>query len=264
MVGDQDDMLGRLKAVMPDGWFPDDSPVLDSWLSGLAAIGSWAWSLLDYVAHQRRITTATDVNLDLISSEFLGAGLPRRNGETDVSYRLRIKAAIFQEMGTRAAIRKTLTLLNGSAPTIFEPGNATDTGGWGGVGSLINTGLAYATSTGQGGAGGYGSYDYPFQAFIITNLPVTAIARGVQGYGRSTQGTAIPVIGAYGAGAIEYDSGIDELVSASDTDVYNAINAVKPVATIMWVATENTTTQPTPGGAPKLDIDFILNVSRLS
>jgi len=37
MLGDQQDMLRRIKTVLPARWFADASPVLDGVLSGLAA-----------------------------------------------------------------------------------------------------------------------------------------------------------------------------------------------------------------------------------
>ena len=256
VTGSQADMLARLKAVLPLGWFPDsDTPVLDGLLSGIGSIWSFLWSLLIYVAQQRRIATATDINLDIISTDFLGQTLPRKSGEADAAFSARIRSSIFQEMGTRKAVSDALTLLNGATPTIFEPANANDTGGYGAAGTVVNTGLYYNTM------GGWGSYNLPFQAFIQTNAPDTATVVGVQGYG-SMSGNPV-VIGGYGVGAIEYSPGVIGLLSASDEEVYNAINAVKPVATIMWVSTEGTALQPSTGDAV-LDSNFILDVSRLS
>jgi hypothetical protein len=176
MLGDQDDMLRRLKAVLPTGWFPDDSPVADGLLVGSASIWSWAWSFLDYVSRQRRISTATDINLEVISSDFLGDGVPRHPKETDASYRARVKAAIFREMGTRKAVSNAVISVTGITPSIFEPARATDTGGYGAVGGTVGSGLAY------GLAGGYGSYDLPFQAFIVAPRPGTSLGGRLQGY----------------------------------------------------------------------------------
>lgn len=229
-VGSQADFLSRLKAALPIGWFPDSTPVLDGLLSGVAYIWASMWSLLTYVSAQKRISTATDINLDIISFDFLGQSLPRNAAETDDDYRARIKAAIFSPRGTRASVSAALTLLTGVAPKIFEPSDATDTGGWGSTQAAVDTGLGY------GLAGGYGSYLLPFQAFIQTSLPATITITGIQGYG--TAG-AVPtaVVGGYGGGSFEYSPGAAELLSASDEEIYTAINAVKPIATIMWVST---------------------------
>lgn len=258
-VGSQQDFVRRIRAVLPTGWFPDSgTPVLDGVLAGVANIWSSLWELLVYVARQKRIATATDINLDIIATDFLGQTLPRKPDELDAVYRARIRATIFQEMGTRKAVSDALTRLNGAPPKIFEPSNATDTGGYGAAGSRINTGLYYNS------AGGYGSYKLPFQALIQTTLPQSVVTTsGVQGYGRKTGNPT--VIGGYGVGAIEYASGVGELLSASDQEVYDAINAVKPVASIMWVSTQGTTVQPTgPQSGALLDVNFILDVSRLA
>lgn len=266
-LGSQSDMLNRLAAVLPTGWFPDsDTPVVDGILSGIANIWSTIWTTLAYVAGQTRISTATDINLDIISSDFLGTSLPRGKGELDASFRSRILAAIFQKMATRSAISSALLGLTGTAPKIFEPTNANDTGGWGSAVSALNTGLAY------GFAGGYGSYDIPFQAFIQTASSTSTTVASIQGYGSATVLPAgYQVVGGYGAGALEYILGTEYILSASDQDVYDVINRIKPVATIIWVSTNYTPpTNPTNPGAPSgsstpaLDSTFILDVSRLA
>lgn len=256
-VGSQADMARRIRAVLPTGWFAESAPVLDGVLAGLGSIWAFLWSLLSYVNQQKRISTATDINLDIISADFLGTSLPRKSGEGDALYRQRIKSSIFTEMGTRHAVSRALTLLTGSAPTIFEPRNATDTGGRGARGAVVNTGLGY------GVAGGYGSYALPFQAFIQTNLPQVVGIAGVQGYGSAGR-TFGSVVGGYNAGAIEYNIGSLALLSASDTEIYDVVNAVKPVATIMWVATDDTNPLTSPDGPPLLDISFVLDTSRMS
>ena len=81
MTGDQQDMLARLRAVLPTRWFPDSAPVLDGLLSGLASGWSWAYQQLQYVKAQTRIATATDVWLDIIAHDFFGNRLVRRTGQ---------------------------------------------------------------------------------------------------------------------------------------------------------------------------------------
>lgn len=255
-IGSQQDMSARLRAVLPAKWFPDDAPVLTGILDGLGAIWSTIWNLFSYVSSQRRISTATGINLDLIATDFLGNTLQRKQGESDTSYRGRLKASIFLESGTRSVLAAVLTSLTGSPPRIFEPRNASDTGGRGVPGSM-----AY------GSAGAYGSYRLPFQCFVETTSPSVAGVGGVQGYGSPSAPPFFYVVGGYGAGSIEYSSGPAAVVTRSDQDVYEAINAVKPIATIVWVSTVATSPQTPPpdgSGAPELDVDFILDVSRLS
>ena len=47
-VGTQDDILARIKALLPYRWFPDSTPVLDALLSGIA----WGLALVySLIAH---------------------------------------------------------------------------------------------------------------------------------------------------------------------------------------------------------------------
>ena len=89
-AGDQTDILGRIKALLPFRWFPDITPVLDALLSGVAWALSFIYSLIQYAKLQTRIATASDGFLDLIAFDFFGTSLLRRQQETDVSFRGRI------------------------------------------------------------------------------------------------------------------------------------------------------------------------------
>jgi hypothetical protein len=104
MTGDQQDMLTRLRTVLPTRWFPDHAPVLDGLLNGLASGWGWAYQLLQYVKAQTRIATATDVWLDIVAHDFFGSRLSRRPGQSDTAFRSRIQREIFRERGTRGAI----------------------------------------------------------------------------------------------------------------------------------------------------------------
>jgi hypothetical protein len=138
MTGDQQDMLARLRAVLPTRWFPERAPVLDGLLGGLAAGWSWAYQQLQYVKAQTRVATATDIWLDIIANDFFGNRLVRRTGQSDAAFRNRIQLELFRERGTRSAIVAILRDLTGREPCIFEPARSTDTGG-------------YASPTGAGG-----------------------------------------------------------------------------------------------------------------
>ena len=58
MTGDSQDLLLRLKQVLPLRWFPDDTPVLDTLLNGLGWAWVWVYGLLQYAISQARISTA--------------------------------------------------------------------------------------------------------------------------------------------------------------------------------------------------------------
>lgn len=213
------ELVSRLRAVLPTHWFPDDAPVLDSVLSGLA----WGWSeffgSLDYVEAQARIATATGVWLDAIAQDFLGSNLVRRTGQPDDDFRRLIRAELFRERATRAAIRAVLEDLTGRTPAIFEPANPTDTGGYGGN---SDGGGAFA----YGAAGGWGSLALPFQAFVTAFRPAGAGIASVAGYGEFT--------GGYGVGVIEYASLGMIAGRVTDNDINRAVASVLPASAICW------------------------------
>src|SRR5947207_74321 len=129
-VGDQQNMLQRLKALIPATWFGDTSPLLDALLNGLAKAASFSYSLILYATLQTRIKTATDGWLDMISADFFGSSLPRKANQSDASFRNRIVINLFRERATRNAVVKVLTDLTGRAPIIIEPQRPADTGAY--------------------------------------------------------------------------------------------------------------------------------------
>ena len=90
MIGDQQDICRRLRAVLPTQWFPDSTPVLDAVLSGFASGWSWIYDILQYVKAQTRIATASDVWLDMIAMDFFGGRLVRWPNQEDDVLRSRI------------------------------------------------------------------------------------------------------------------------------------------------------------------------------
>jgi len=219
MIGDQSDFQNRLRAVLPQSWFPDDVPILYSLLGGLGAVWSVIYTLLQYVSSQARIASASDIWLDLITWDFFGYRLRRRSSESDNALRRRIMLEMFRERATRFAVESVLQDLTGRAPIIFEPARTSDTGG-------------YASFTGQGGGiaynsvGGWGNLSLPFQCFVIAYRPIDGGIGQVSGWGRFA--------GGYGVGAIEYGS-LDMIqAQVTDADIYCAVREILPVATIGW------------------------------
>ena len=232
MTGDTQDIVGRLRSVLPGRWFPltapgsaSTTPILDGLLNGLASAWSWLYGMISYANRQTRLATATDVWLDLIALDFFGFGLQRAANEPDSQYRARIQANLLQPKSTRAAVAKAITTLTGKAPTIFEPANTSDTGGYslGGVG--------------YGVAGGYGNLSLPFQAFVTAYRPSGGGVATVGGYGNPT---LFPHgAGGYGVGAIEYAS--TSMVSGQVTDamIQSVVTATMPESTIAWLRISN-------------------------
>ncbi len=246
-TGDINDFILRMKAVLPNGWFPSESnttqaPVLTALLNGPAWAQSWLYSLIAYAKDQTRISSATDVWLDIIALDYFGnnqtrsadtsdiAFPSRRPGETDSVFRQRILRNLLLPKATRGSMIAAITALTGTAPKVFEPGYAYDTGGYGENYNKTWTGLAYNY------AGGYGSLVLPFQAFITVYRPLTQGIPLVGGY----YGAGYHVgAGGYNVGAIEYVD--QDMISAqiSDSDIYALVDDVAPVATIMWTAITN-------------------------
>lgn len=219
MVGDIQDFASRLRAVLPTRWFPDETPILDLVLTGIAWCWAWAFGCLTYVRAQSRIATASDVWLDAIAQDYFGPIACQRRGQSDDGYRRRILADLLRERGTRFAVRISLEDLTGRTPLIFEPANPADTGGYG-VSGAPGCGLAY------GKAGGWGSLTLPFQSFVTAYRPAGAGIAFVNGWGGAW--------GGYGGGAIEYAS-LDMISGrVTDVDIYAAIAAVLPAATVCW------------------------------
>lgn len=225
-TGDTTDIVARIKAVLPNGWFPvpnadgtTNTPILDGVLSGCAWAWSWSYSLLAYVRLQARRLTASGVFLDMISTDFFGTFLPRRTGETDTLFSARIGKEMFREKGTRAGLIQALTDLTGRVPSVFEPAYPLDTKG-------------YGVACGYGVAGGYGSLALPFQFFLTAYRPTGQGVATVAGYGAIGGFNGMP--GAYGVGAIEYANPSMFVPPVTDQDILNVINDVRPIASIAW------------------------------
>lgn len=121
MIGDHADFQNWLRAVLPQSWFPDNSPILYSLLGGLGAAWSAIYALLQYVKLQTRIASASDIWLDLIAWDFFGRRLRRQPNEGDDALRSRIMLEMFRERATRSAVDAVLRDLTGRVPTIFDP-----------------------------------------------------------------------------------------------------------------------------------------------
>lgn len=154
------DFANRVRALLPNGWFPDNAPVLNSVLQGHGYAAYTCQTQANYTKNQTRLATATDYFLDLAAQDFYGNNLPRAAGESDPSYRSRITATLLRPKATRQSMVDSLTRLTGQTPVVFEPMRILDTGAYNNVRTL-----AYNT------AGGYGSSSTPFQCFINVVIP---------------------------------------------------------------------------------------------
>lgn len=184
-TGDAADILVRLRALLPP-WFPNQgtAPVVDGVLSGIASLFAGSYALIQYARSQARISTASGGFLDLIAWDFFGARFQRRPAETDESFQPRLLKELVRPRQTRAAIAQMVEDLTGFAPSIIEPWNGQDLGGF----DLGN--LAFDA------AGGLGSLQGN-QIWVTAFRPIT--------YGLS-------IVAGFDAGPGGFDSGLLELL----------------------------------------------------
>jgi hypothetical protein len=265
-TGDTNDFIVRIKALLPQRWFPTSSnlsqqaqtlfqtetgaditdannnglsftsgpvilpvsatPILDGVLSGIGSMWAWLYSLIVYIALQTRIATATDVWLDIISLDYFGTGLPRNPNEPDATFSARIRANMFPPLQTRAAIVAAIQALTGRTPKIFEPANPLDGGSY-------NTGYS-----GYGVAGGYGSLALPFQLFVTAYRQITGGIPNVAGYS-GNQSTPQYAPGGYGGGAIEYVTLAQAGTQTNDAAIYATVAKTQAAGVTSWVAVSN-------------------------
>ncbi len=219
MTGDASDMLARLKSVLPVRWFSGVTPVLDMVLGGFA----WAWSelysSLVFVKLQTRITTASGMFLDIAALDYCGTSLLRHAGEGDGAFSQRLRNNLMAPRATRAALTLLLENEFGRTPIIFEPMNATDTGGYN------------CYTLGYGARGGYGCVNIPFQFFVQAFRPNASPVSNAGGYNIGPGGFNISPL---------FYANINIIPgSVSDDDIYAATAAVLPVAVTAWVNISN-------------------------
>jgi hypothetical protein len=237
---DQAGFVGRLLRRLPTGWFPDTTPILTGVLSGIASMWASQWQLLEFVVEQMRISTATDVWLDMAAANFLGLAFLRKPNETDAKYRARIVAEIIRPRATREAVIEAITNLTGLTPVMIEPFNLSD------VGSYGNPKFAY-------GQGRWGSLTTPFQAFVLIYRPLSTGIPSVMGYGW----------GGYGNTPFAYMDVADFIGpgDVTDAEVFAMTASTQAAGVTVWTAI---TTPPVSTQGDLLDINFILDVSYMA
>ena len=226
-TGDSDDILSRLKSYTPRNWFGDwaDAPIISAILTGISTVLAACYLLVVFAKAQTRLDTSSGGWVDIWVSDFLGTTLPRKPNESDASYIARAKIAIFQAKGTRPAMIGALTQLTGKAPVIFEPARPLDTGCMG-----ASTGVASFC-----GVSRMGSLAVPYTALITVYRPTATGGSAGAVYTRSPAWSAMSAPLSHG-----YTGSLSaQTVSATDADIYVAINQVRPIATRIGVRITN-------------------------
>ena len=212
-TGNVSDFASRIISVLPP-WFPDpvDAPVTYALIQGVATVMAQCYSLLSYVRLQTRLQTSTDGWLDLFSLDFFGLSLPRRTGEMDAAYRARIAASLFLEKGTRNGLVKALTLLTGTAPTVFEPARPQD---------------AFCLGYSGLGVGMLGSYTLNNQALVTVAIPPGSGGANIAGLSATYAGLGSPYMAVVSQDTL--------YGSIRNQDVYNTVENTRPAGSTVWV-----------------------------
>ena len=243
-TGDTDDILTRVKMLIPFRWFSWVAPLRDAILGGLSDGGAWCYAWIVYAKQQSRIATSTGPFLDLISYDFLGRHLPRGH-MTDDQFRVRIMATILQERVTRAGVSNAIKQLTGVAPWIFEPWNTGDAGSWADAATPSShpfSAFAWADVNGLSGAGGWGSTDLPAQTYMVVTRTAFSGVPLVAGWSGTAVGQRIGAGAWIGTAAPPYQNvGIIELFGTgtsqsgvTDDLIYDTIDTTRPTGSIAW------------------------------
>lgn len=211
--GSADDIVNRVKLLLPKGWWRFTAPIRDAIIGGIADLASWSYALVAYAKLQTRVAWATGIWLDIISNDYFGHTLARKSSEGDASFRTRIQKELIRERVTRKGMINAVQDLTGLPVTVFEPWNTGDTGAWDNGTFALDI------------AGGWGDY-LAAQSFLNVTPP------GVQG---------IAGVGGWDSGYLAWDGGIGmwadmSLITGAVTtqDIYDTINKTRPTGSIVW------------------------------
>jgi hypothetical protein len=153
-IGDSDDIVARQKSALPQGWFADAAaPVLGAVLAGFAAIGAFAYALLQSAKGLMRIGTSFGGWLEITALDYFGPErqFPRYPGETDSLLRdSHPKFVAAEGQHPHQHQERARVLLTGNPVRMIEPWDPRDTGCWNRSFWGVNT----ATRPGQWANGG--------------------------------------------------------------------------------------------------------------
>lgn len=219
MTGDQSDFTDRLRRLLPASWFGPveiESPVLTAALQAPAWALAFLYEFIAYAKSQVRLASASGAFLEIWANDFFGTAFPRRPGESDAQYRLRIRQEIFRRRQTRSAIDQVVFDLTGTHPQIFEGWRPLDTGAWD------------IPIWGWDVAGGWGDYAPGVVFVTVGHLPVIGLPNN-PGWDMYQAGWDFPVW-------FWDDDTPAEGVSVTEEDVVAAINRVRAAGILVYVS----------------------------
>jgi len=233
MIGDSDNILARVKRVLPNRWFSWIAPQRDAIIGGLSDLAAWCFDWVTYARAQMRLATVFGIFLDIYAYDFLGRVL-LRNGATDDAFRSLVQATILKERVTRQGMSNAILALTGNAPVIFEPWSPSD----GGAYSNAATGQIYGQFGYGVGRGGWGNIDLPGQVFMKVVRGASSGVANITGYGFGAGGYWGPnlVSGQSSKGGnIAYISSYTRQQGITDDMIETLIKYTKPTGAIVWL-----------------------------
>jgi hypothetical protein len=222
MIGDSNDILSRVKRLIPNGWFSYVAPNRDAIMGAASDLAAWCYSWIGYAKAQSRLATAYGVWLDIWANDFLGSSLVRGGAQDDDTFRALVKATILRERVTRAGMIQAMKNITGHTPSIFEPWNTGDTGAYSSQTQKYGS-MGYGV-----GQGGYGNMGLPAQTFMQIHRGGPSGIPFVGGYGDS--------VGGYGVGVIEYAGPIVAESGITNDMILKIANLTKPTGSTVWAA----------------------------
>ncbi|UGY15102.1 hypothetical protein HAP48_0042360 [Bradyrhizobium septentrionale] len=219
-TGDSDDILRRVRRLLPRRWWQWGAPLRDTILGGLSDLAAWCFDWTTYARKQTRLATATGIWLDVLCYDFLQRHLTRGSASDEV-FRALIDATIFTERVTRKGMSDSVVILTGSRPWIFEPWNTFDTGAY------SSSAQAYGQMGYGVGQGGYGNMNLPGQLFMKVLRGANSGVPNADGYGGYT--------GGYGFGSVELVGNATRLMGVTDQQIEKLITFTKPTGVTVWL-----------------------------
>ena len=235
----------HLKNALPIGWFQDNTPVIDALMNGFVWCVQLIMNTLDLVIPQMRIKTSTGGFLDIIGNDFFGTNLQRLPNEKDSTYLSRILSVLFQSKNTYAALYDAVSnyYFNQSDVSIalyeygmFTSGNLSLEDGVTDINNEDSTTVDLETSLQtipnnsfpvglnfQDAAVRYSTDLQPYESLLI--LSGASLVENTIDNENDT-----PIL-------MEDGTNMDnEFVGTLDQSLFNLIERIKPVGTVVWVS----------------------------